>query len=91
MRENGNFEKHACQNMVALETLNFLDQGMSYEIVARKFPVKPLTLVAFSLIVINIRNVLGQSFSDTNSPSAPPPPPPSSPNRIKGFAVSTLN
>ena len=28
-----NFEKHACQNTVAMETSNCLDQDMSYQIV----------------------------------------------------------
>ena len=36
MQENQNFEKHACQNMVAMEMLNLLDQDMSYQIVARQ-------------------------------------------------------
>ena len=33
MQENQNFEKHACQNTVAME--NCSDQDMSYQIVAR--------------------------------------------------------
>ena len=35
MQENQNFENHACQNAVAMETSNCLDQNMSYKIVAR--------------------------------------------------------
>ena len=35
MHENQNFEKHACQNMVAMETSNFLYQDTSCQIVAR--------------------------------------------------------
>ena len=35
MQENQNFEKHASQNTVAMETSNCLDQDMSYQIVAR--------------------------------------------------------
>ena len=35
MQENKNFEKHACQNTVAMETSNCLDQDVSYQIVAR--------------------------------------------------------
>ena len=35
MTENGNFEKHARQNTVAMETSNCLGQDMSYQIVAR--------------------------------------------------------
>ena len=35
MQENQNFQKHACQNTVAMETSNSLDQDMSYQIVAR--------------------------------------------------------
>ena len=33
MQENQNFEKHACQNTVAMETSNCLEQDMSYQIV----------------------------------------------------------
>ena len=32
MQENQNFDKHACQNTVAMETSNCLDQNMSYQI-----------------------------------------------------------
>ena len=35
MQENQNYEKHACQNTVAMETSNCLAQDMSYQIVAR--------------------------------------------------------
>ena len=35
MQENHNFEKHACQNTVAMEASNRLDQDMSYQSVAR--------------------------------------------------------
>ena len=35
MEENQNFEKCACQNTVAMETSNCLDQGMSHQIIAR--------------------------------------------------------
>ena len=36
IRENDwNFKKHACQNMVALETTSHMDRDMSYQIVAR--------------------------------------------------------
>ena len=35
MQENQNYEKHACQNTVAVETLKCLGQDMSYQIVAR--------------------------------------------------------
>ena len=35
MQENQFFEKHVCQNRVAMETSIFLDQDMSYQIVAR--------------------------------------------------------
>ena len=35
MQENQNLEKHARQNTVAMETSNWLDQDMSYQIVAR--------------------------------------------------------
>ena len=36
MQENQNFEKHACQNTVVMETSNCLDQDMLYQIVARQ-------------------------------------------------------
>ena len=35
MQENQNYKKHACQNMVAMETSNCLGQDMSYQFVAR--------------------------------------------------------
>ena len=35
MQENENFEKHACQNTVSMETSNCLDHDMSYQIIAR--------------------------------------------------------
>ena len=35
MQGNQNFEKHACQNTVATQTSNWLDQDMSYQIVGR--------------------------------------------------------
>ena len=35
MQENENFEEHECQNTVAMKTSNFLDQDVSYQIVAR--------------------------------------------------------
>ena len=35
MQVNQNFKNHACQNMVAMETTNCLDQELSYQIVAR--------------------------------------------------------
>ena len=35
MQENPNYEKHACQNTVAMETSNCLSQDMSYQSVAR--------------------------------------------------------
>ena len=35
IQENHNFEKHACQNTVAMETSNCVDQDMSHQIVAR--------------------------------------------------------
>ena len=35
MQENLNFEKHACQNTVAIEISSCLDQDKSYQIVAR--------------------------------------------------------
>ena len=35
MQENQNFKKHACQNTVAMETSNYLDQDILYQIVAR--------------------------------------------------------
>ena len=35
MQENQNFEKHACQNTVAMGTPNCSDQDMSYKIVAK--------------------------------------------------------
>ena len=34
MQENQIYEKHACQNTVAMETSNCLGQGMSYQNVA---------------------------------------------------------
>ena len=34
-KRNGNFEKHACQNMVAMETSSHVASDMSYQIVAR--------------------------------------------------------
>ena len=35
MQEKQSFERHACQNTVAMETSNYLNQVMSYQIVAR--------------------------------------------------------
>ena len=35
MQENQNYEKHACQNTVAMEKSNYLVQDMSYQNVAR--------------------------------------------------------
>ena len=34
-KRNRNFEKHACQNMVAMETSSQVDSNMSYQIVTR--------------------------------------------------------
>ena len=34
-KRNGNFEKHACQNMVATETSSHVDSQMSYQIDSR--------------------------------------------------------
>ena len=35
MQENQNFEKHTCENMVAMETSSHVGCDMSYQIVAR--------------------------------------------------------
>ena len=35
MWKNQNFEKHACQNTVAKETSNWLNQQLPYQIIAR--------------------------------------------------------
>ena len=37
MQENKSFENHACQNMVAMEMSNCLDQDVSYQLLPDKF------------------------------------------------------
>ena len=53
--EYQNFEKHACQNTVAMETSNCLDQDLSHQNVARKILGK---IAEFGGVCFNIRKVI---------------------------------
>ena len=55
MQENQNFEKHACQNTVAMKTSNCLDQDMSHQIVARLLLEK---VPKFGGVCFNIKKVI---------------------------------
>ena len=67
MQENQNFEKHACQNTVAIETSNCLDQDMSCQIVDSQILGK---VAKFGGVCSNIKKVV-----NVQSQSPPPPPP----------------
>ena len=47
MQESRNFETHASQKTVTMEKWNSLDQGMSYQIVAK-------LLVAFASVLVQV-------------------------------------
>ena len=50
-KRNWNFEKHACQNMVAMETSSHEGRNMSYQIVARQILEK---VAKFGSVCFNI-------------------------------------
>ena len=55
MQENQSFKKDACQNTVAMETSNCMDQDMLFKIVARLILGK---VAKFGGVCFNIKKVI---------------------------------
>ena len=54
-KKNQNFEKHACENTVFMETSNCLDQQISYQVVVRQILGK---VTKFGGVCFNIKKVI---------------------------------
>ena len=58
MQDNQNFEKHACQNMVAMETPNCLHQDTSYRNDCTGSEARPIKIFPHSEFVLSFDSLL---------------------------------